>query len=140
MRRMLQRLVFLALAGSALLPVSCHFGPTRIQETGATLDGTITYKGEPVLVAMVIATGQGLEAPGYVEENGKYKLLNVPLGEVKLGVDVNAAQGRLMGQRMAKQKTPKVIDIPAKYADPNTSGITTTIQKGENHFDIVILK
>ena len=140
MRRMLQRLVLLALASFALLPASCHVGKYKVPETGATLDGTITYNGEPVLVAMVVATGQGLEAPGYVEEDGKYKLQNVALGEVKLGVDVNAAQGRLAGQRMAGKKTPKVIDIPAKYADPNTSGITTIIQKGENHFDIVLPK
>jgi hypothetical protein len=30
--------------------------------------------------------------------------------------------------------------VPAKYADPASSGIKTTVNKGENKFDIVIPK
>ena len=33
-----------------------------------------------------------------------------------------------------------LLNAPAKYAEPDTSGITTTIKKGKNTFDIVIAK
>jgi hypothetical protein len=33
---------------------------------------------------------------------------------------------------------PKLIDVPGKYFDPTTSGITTTVNKGDNTFNIVI--
>jgi hypothetical protein len=140
MRRMLQYLAFLSCAGLVLFPVGCNFGPGRIPETGATLEGTVKYGDEPVLVAMVGAAGSNSGAQGYIEDDGRYRIQNVPLGEVTLSVDVDAAKGELTGKIMAKQKVPKVVNVPAKYADPRTSGIKTTINPGENHYDIVIPK
>jgi hypothetical protein len=47
--------------------------------------------------------------------------------------------GRIMAQSQGKANgAPKLIDVPAKYADPAKSGITTTVSKGENKYDIVI--
>jgi hypothetical protein len=112
----------------------------RLPETGATLEGTVKYGTEKVLVALVIAQGEGGAATGFIGEDGRYKMDNVPLGEVKLGVNVKAGEGQNKGKQMAGQKVPKTVAVPEKYADPATSGIKTTINKGENTFDIPIPK
>src|SRR5262249_29246725 len=102
---------------------------------------------EKVLVAMVIARGQGSDVTGFIDDDGRYKLLNVPLGEVSIGVNTDAGKGQLMSKTMArtagKQKgmpIPKVTDIPARYHEPSRSGIKTTVNKGPNQFDIVITR
>ena len=60
-------------------------------------------------------------------------------------MNTSAAKGQLMGKVMAQSKgkprtPPKTVDIPPKYSDPKTSGLKTTVAKGENKFDIVIAK
>jgi hypothetical protein len=80
-----------------------------------------------------------------MEENGHYKMENVPLGEVSIGVNTSAGKGMMMGKAMAASKgqssaIPKITEVPTKYHDPSTSGIKTTISKGPNTFDIVVPK
>src|SRR5262249_39329163 len=114
--------------------------------TGATLEGTVTYGKEKVLVAMVMVQGQGgATATGFIDDDGRYKVQNVPLGEVSIGVNTEAAKGQMQSKIMARSASkekgpplPKAIDVPAKFSDPNTSTIKTTIEKGENKYDIVI--
>jgi hypothetical protein len=137
---MLQCFVSLAVAGLLLGLGGCNQREVRLPETGATLEGTVAYGNEKVLVAMVTATGPNASASGYIEDDGRYRIQNVPLGEVNLGVNVAAGDGQLMGKRMAGKPVPKVTKVPAKYADSTTSGVTTTIVKGPNTFDIKIPK
>ena len=146
MRRFLLRLTILTIAGLALGLTSCGEGKyAHVPETGATLEGTVTYKHEKVLVALVIVQGADTPAAtGFIDEDGRFKIVNVPLGEVNIAVNSDAGKGPLMSRAQSQAHTgsktplPKVIDIPAKYGSPNTSGITTTIKKGENEFNIVI--
>src|SRR5260370_27410095 len=140
MRRMLLRLVLLTGAGLFLCLGGCHTGPERIPETGATLEGTVKYGNEPVLVALIIAQGPNGNANGSIGADGRYKIVNAPLREVNLGMNVKAGEGQLMGARMQGLSVPKVTNVPAKYAEPGTSGIKTTVNPGDNTFDIVIPK
>ena len=48
-------------------------------------------------------------------------------------------EGKVMEEGKAKA-LPNVIDLPAKYQDPQKSGITTTVNKGANTYNIVIPK
>jgi hypothetical protein len=136
----------LAVLGLGLLLAGC--GPRvheiAYPETGATLEGTVTYGNEKVEAALVVAQNESGSAAGFVDENGRYKLENVPLGEVSLAVNTEAGKGQAMGKIMAqsqgKGKAPKLIDVPKNYADPAKSGITTTINKGPNTYDIVITR
>jgi hypothetical protein len=147
MRQHLQSLALLSLAGFGLWLAGCNYNRlVEVPLTGATLEGTITYGKEKVAAALVTAQGQGgAAASGFVGDDGRYKILNVPLGAVSIGVNTDAGKGQMMSKVMArsagKEKgppLPKVIDVPAKFGDPNTSGINTTINKGTNTFDIVI--
>ena len=146
MRRTTQRLALLAAAGLGLWLPGCGGRYHKLPETGATLEGTVTYGKDKLEVALVIIQGQGGAQTALIGEDGRYKAENVPLGEVHLGVNTEAGKGQMMGPMMAKAQgkaqgpMPKIIDVPAKYANPDTSGITTTVNKGENTFDIVIPK
>jgi hypothetical protein len=151
MRRVTTRLSLLGLAaGCALLSASCEQG-VRHEETGATLEGTINYGNEQVPFALVIVLGQGGSSTGKVGEDGRYKVVNAPLGEVKVAVNTEAGKGDFMTYSMAqsyqgpeakgaKKANLRFVEVPKKYHDPETSGLTTTINKGPNTFDITIPK
>ena len=145
MRRKFQRLALLAVAGLGLCLAGCR-REVRYPETGATLEGTVKYGTEKVLVALVIAQGKDWSTSSFIGEDGRYRLSNAPLGEVTLAVNTDAGKGEMMGKLMArsqlksKDPVPKMINVPAKYANPATSGIKTTVNKGPNTFDIVIAK
>jgi len=136
----------LALFGCALVFVGCRFGgDVRYPETGATLEGTLTYGNDKVGAALVIAQNDSGAATAFVDANGHFKLENVPLGEVNIGVNTEAGKGEAMGRAMSQSQgkskgTPKIIDIPKQFWDPATSGIKTKVNKGANTFDIAIPK
>jgi hypothetical protein len=82
---------------------------------------------------------------GRIEEDGKYRVANVPLGEVKIGVNTMAAQGEYQSKSRSaaldkSKPAPKFINVPAKYFDPDSSGLRTTISKGTNTYNIEIPK
>ncbi len=93
---------------------------------------------------MVVVQGADASATANVNSDGTFKIKNVPLGEVSIGVNTDAGKGELRGKMMARAQTrekvdmPKIIDIPAKFFNPSTSGIKTTITKGSNKYDVVI--
>jgi hypothetical protein len=144
MRRMLFCLGPLTTAGLVLCLGGCNGGYKRLPETGATLEGTVTYGKEKVAVALVIAQNESGSAQAFIGEGGRYKLENVPLGEVHIAVNTAAGKAQQRGLMMARSRgqekgpLPKAIDVPDKYANPATSGITTTITEGANTFDIKI--
>ena len=117
-------------------------------DSGATLEGTISYGGQLVAGAMVIARAEGSDgAPviGWMGDDGHYHLGNMPIGEVQIGVNTGAAKGQMMAKAMSEsqgkaKKAPKVTDIPSKFGDPAKSGIKTTVKKGPNTFNIAIAK
>ncbi len=117
----------------------------RLPETGATLEGTITYNGETVQMAQINVLSDKGQSLGVIDD-GRYKVERVPLGEIKIGINTEAERGNFIGQSMARSKgvatgpALKFIALPAKYWDADTSGVTTTVKKGQNTFNIVLKK
>lgn len=149
MHRLLLRLGFLMFLGLSLCPLGCRYTHFKeLPQTGATLEGTVTYGKDKLMAALIIVQGADGAATGNIGDDGHYKIENVPLGEVNIGVNTDAAKGQMMSQVMAqsqskekdKKPLPQVIDVPAKFGNPTTSGIKTTINKGSNTFDIVVPK
>jgi hypothetical protein len=130
---------------------ACNTYESRLPETGATLEGTIKLGAEAVPMALVVVVGPNGSATGQIEE-GRYKVENVPLGDVKIGVNTEAVRGQLISLQMARSNKgpsgkggggpplPKFIEVPKKYAEPETSGVTTHVKAGTNQFDIVLGK
>jgi hypothetical protein len=140
--------VGLLLAGLA----ACSGVPEeKLPDSGATLEGTIKYGGEEVGFAQVRASDGKSEAMGSVGEDGRYRLTNVPIGDVRVTVNTKAAMSDFQSAMMAagykgadtkrlSKKAVKYVEVPAKYAEFDTSGLKTTVNKGPNTFDIVIPK
>ena len=105
----------------------------------------MSYGKDRVGAALVVVQNGTNSAQAFVDDDGRFKLTNVPLGEVGIGVNTKAGKGQAIGKLMAQTQgkakgPPRIIDVPDKYADPVKSGIKTTIEKGENEFDVVIPK
>jgi hypothetical protein len=136
------------LAASVLLVFCCSgcSQEERLVLSDASLKGKISYKGKPVPHALVVVMGEGSSATANADAEGNYIVEHVPAGEVKIGVNSDAGRGMMMGAVMASAQTgdksakPTFVDVPKKYFDPNTSGITTNIadSKGANVFNVDI--
>jgi hypothetical protein len=127
---------------------SCEKGE-KLKETGATLEGTVTYKKQPVPYALIVVTGGGDfgSSSGQIGENGRFRIENCPTGEVKIAVITEAVKAQVMmssgkyagpDAKGAGKAAAKFLDVDKKYADPTTSGITTSVNKGTNEYNIVI--
>jgi hypothetical protein len=138
-------------AAAAVTAISCGSGIERIPETGATLEGKVTYGGQPVPMAFVIvAQAGGGSSTATADDEGNYKAENVPVGDVLIAVNTDATKGMMTGRAMAgtdpkakggkKGVTPKFVEVPKKYHNPDTSGLSTKTEKGANRYDINIPK
>jgi hypothetical protein len=151
MHPLIRRGAAAALALCVIVLASC-LGPKeeRLPETGATLEGTITYGSETIHFAQIQAMGDGKSAIGRIGEDGRYRIENVPLGDVTIGVNTAAAKGEFMSmiqsrankgpesKGKANVSLPKFVDVPSVYYNPDKSGLKTTIQKGTNTYDVKI--
>ena len=142
------------LLGLLILCSSCATNaPITLPESGATLEGTVNYNGEAVLFALIIVQNNNGSATGKIDpQTGRFRIQNVPLGEVNIAVNTDAGMGDYQQAIMQSgaYKGPdskgaggaklKNVPVPKKYHDVATSGLSTTIVKGANTFNIVIEK
>jgi hypothetical protein len=117
------------------------------------VSGTVTYKGAPLGSGSVAFFGEGGTADSAaIGPDGKYTLARAPVGPVK--VSVVSGQPR-QGPKQSGGKAPatkkeapqppsgetppqpgKYVPIPAHFADPEKSGLTYTVSRGEQTIDI----
>jgi hypothetical protein len=128
----------------------------------ATISGTVTYKGEPLTAGYVaFYDTNGQTASGRIEADGHYTVYKAPVGELKAAVftvDLTAKPpvgftkkkqpGGVYEEAMAKSKrgsanamteaaqAGKFIAIPARYKDPEQSGLTFTVKSGSQTIDL----
>ena len=115
----------------------------------AEVSGKVTYQGKSVVYGIVSAIcADGLTRTVNITEDGTYRFENLPAGPVQLGVtspeppdpDDRHRRGERAGA--VKSARPKAVDrskwfsIPDKYADPRTSGQSTTVTPGAITFNI----
>jgi hypothetical protein len=146
-KKYLQAMVFV---GLSITLVACNQEFSK-KDTGATLEGTVFYGDEQVMYALVIVQTNADSVTGKINEDGKYKITSVPLGEVNIAVNTDAGKGDFMSKTMQASQPNKTGNAPGKvnlkyttvpkeYQDPTTSKLKTTIVKGVNPFDIKISK
>lgn len=135
---------------AGIVIAGCSRYEYRLPDTGATLEGTVSYRGEKVPLAQINVFSDKGQGIGVIEEDGRYVVKSAPLGEVKIGVNTESMRSQAISQQMAasykgpgakgsnRAPPPKFISLPTKYQDPETSGITTTVRKGKNTFDIAL--
>lgn len=125
--------------------------PVAIPETGATLTGTVTVSGEQLRFAHIFVRGaDGTMSQGAIGSDGTYTVNNVPLGEVTVAVNTEAARGDSIAAGMAgsyagpeagggktgKAKLAGFVNLKESYFDPEKSGLKTSIKAGSNEFKI----
>jgi hypothetical protein len=119
----------------------------------ADVSGTVSYNGNPVKSGTVtVRASDGTVYSGTIE-NGNYVVVGIPSGEVKFTVvspeyaaekpiASSAAEGAGRNVQPKTGNTRKSADgwfpIATKFADPDKSGIATTLKTGPNTFAIAM--
>jgi hypothetical protein len=97
----------------------------------ATLTGRVSYQGKPLpggSVAGVSTQDPLIGCSGIIGNDGTFGIQNAPFGPMKIAVNTEA---------LKMVDSARYVQIPAKYADPETSGITADIKANEtNTIDI----
>lgn len=106
-------------------------------EGGNTLSGTVKLDGTPVPGGMIKALPAGGSdtalRSALIGDNGHYYMPNVPTGAVKFAVEGP-------GKSSAPNAPPPAVVVPAKYSNPDQSGLTWTVKEGSNTHDIDLTK
>lgn len=143
----------------ALIAVGCGSGQ-------GTVSGKVSYQGKDVPGGTVfILPSKGGSVSGAIKEDGTYSIAKVPSGPAKVTVETesvkpaSAAPAQARGDASFYSKMPKppadlakgdvtigpslsrgdakrYVPIPAKYNDPDQSGLSLTVKGGKNSFDI----
>lgn len=112
----------------------------------ATVTGKVTMNGTPVTAGAVTFHGEGqFVQSAAIDSGGNYSISNAPIGPVK--VTVQSAQPRaarnMPGKTATKHPGEKggaaaaaSTSIPAKYGDPNQSGLSFTLKAGSQTIDL----
>ena len=94
----------------------------------STVNGTVTYAGEPVPNAIVSFQGKtgGPGAYAMTNEAGEYSLRT------------GSNRGVLVGAYLACLQPPEGFDLPAKYGSVRTSELEFEVKEGANVIDITL--
>ncbi len=134
---------------AAVVVLGCAKGgdPNRPQTYPAT--GTVTYNGQPVSEATVLlisTTSGGRGASGMTDASGNFTLTTFEAGDgalpgsykVRITKTIVEDAPAEPGEPTAPGEEPNMGTqkdlIPAKYKDPNESGLTADVKEGPNTF------
>jgi hypothetical protein len=96
-----------------------------------TVDGTVTYKGAPVPSGILRVVGAGGDfATTPIRADGTFTLTDAVPGEVRVGI-MEAPQSAGSSSDGKKGPAAKPVPLPAKYKDPQNSGLQYTIAEGQ---------
>jgi hypothetical protein len=130
--------------------------------TKAPVSGSVKYKGKALPSGVVsFVSSDNQVASGQIGADGSYSIPAVTVGPAKVSVQVATPGKRSMmmgppgGEKKMTSAGPKdmaersaittgegagtpvaVVQIPLEYANPDTSGLTFTVQPGANTFNI----
>ncbi|MCI0457764.1 MAG: HEAT repeat domain-containing protein, partial [Gemmataceae bacterium] len=90
------------------------------------VSGRVTYKGKPLPGgAITFVSAGGLVAGALIDSDGRYQADRVPVGEARIAVNVRALKD-----------LPGLVALPERYSDADRSGLTYTVTKGKQEFNI----
>jgi hypothetical protein len=115
--------------------------------------GRVTFGGRPVIWGSVVLVGpDGRSAAGRIEPDGTYTVANAPRGEVLVSVSspdplyqhyaTQLKTSREQGPQAQWAALPvdrkQWFALPKRFEDPNASGVTLTVKRGNNPLDIAL--
>jgi len=106
------------------------------------VSGRVTFQGKPVWVGVMRFSNPqaAVDMTADLNPDGSYEVVRVsgkglPVGTYQVAV-LPPRRDRPMGLIEKPAKLPPVPDIPAKYHQPSTSGLSLTVKPGVNVFDV----
>jgi hypothetical protein len=122
-----RRLRIAALAIAVSLPplAACQKQPAERADR-AFVSGAISYQGKPLragLVTFSLAEDPSVSASCILQPEGTYSVQDAPIGPTHVAVDTKAILGGA---------ADRYVELPAKYAVGETSGLTFTVKPGRN--------
>ncbi|UUO04961.1 carboxypeptidase-like regulatory domain-containing protein [Blastopirellula sp. J2-11] len=143
-------------AGALLLGgllVLLRYHSAAAEPAPATVEGVITYQGEPVSNAFVTFKCRGMSESlyGQTDKQGRYELYSrmeheLPIGKYAVTIVKRTTQedranrkGGCRNSRRRNRHSHRVVDLlPEHYGDGPTSGLIAVIEPGDNVFDFML--
>lgn len=128
--------------------VGCGGGSTLPEGDTGIVTGKVTFNGKAVPEGTAIVflhKDKGITASSAIAADGSYALRmrrkdEILTGDYQIGitpptVELTAAEEEAVnsGKELPEKEWP---EIPKKYRNPETSGVTFTVKSGENTFDL----
>ena len=106
------------------------------------VSGRVTFQGKPVWAGVIRFSNPqaAVDMTADLRPDGTYEVVRVsgkglPAGTYQVAV-LPPRRDRPMGLIEKSTKHPPVPDIPAKYHQPSTSGLSLTVKPSVNVFDV----
>jgi len=125
------------------------FSATGCGRKTATITGKVTFKGQPLNGGVVaFLSTDGSAASGLIDPDGMYTVAKVHVGEAKVTVQSMPTPPMMVNPMTVKPKPAGAAEdsdeagelpyvrIPERYLDKNKSGLSYTVQEGEQEFNI----
>lgn len=136
-RRLILRAGATILGCVALAAVGCGRG-----EVLGKVSGQVKFRGRPVTEGVIVFSNaeKGVHITADLNREGRYivemaKGYGLPLGDYQVTINPPLPDTPPVGP-IPKVKVKEYPDIPVKYRRAETSGLTLTVQAGENPFDV----
>ena len=128
-------------AWSVLMISAIALSGCKPSEKLGRIGGKVTFQGKPVSEGIVLFSciDKGVNMTAALAKDGSYEIImakgaGLPLGAYRVCV-TPPPEFYPIGQP-APPKPKPYPNIPAKYRNYQTSGLTVTVEDGENPFDI----
>jgi hypothetical protein len=130
-----------------ILPLLVLVGCGSVVPPQGEVTGIVTYRGQPLPGGILnLISDRGLPSTAVIGADGRYQV-KAPLGLTRIGVDnrmlaptpVQPVGPRLRRPGEAEPVAPTLSGtywaLPQKYYQPDTTGLTCTVQRGKQTAD-----
>ena len=113
----------------------CFTGCSGGQPTGS-VSGTVTLGGAPLTAGVVLFSNQstGVGATAELDASGSYQIRSIPTGQYQVAIEPPPPPA----PHEMDQSGPPRSDVPLKYQDLQTSGLSATVARGANTADFAL--
>jgi len=102
--------------------------------TTLTVSGKVYLGDKPVEAGLVTFLSEdGRISSAELGPGGQFTMKNAPTGKVYIGVDTQMVEGEKQNllHRSKGKEVLRYVDVPLRYANPKTSGLTELIEAGK---------
>jgi hypothetical protein len=106
-------------------------GPEKKEPEGAQVTGKVTYKGAELTEGTVVFhPEEGKPFSASVRVDGRYRVKGLEPGKYRV---------TFVQPKVPSDPDVKPVPVPARFANPETSGLTFAVREGLNRFDLELV-